>query len=109
LHTTLTSVVLLPSDTATGPPCAIHPTCDARYMAIPNVSGAPGSVGSGASHPLFFAHMQHDVENPLSPPLAIARYGGVGGPLYVYSSEDSGLPGSYESSSTFAGGGRRWF
>lgn len=52
--------------------------------------------------PLPFSQHHHDVDNPLSPVLAIARVGGEGGPVYVYSEEVG-------QGATWAGGGRRWF
>lgn len=81
-------------------------------------SDVPGRVGTGAPAPLPFSRHSHDVDNPLSPVLAIARVGGHGGQVYVYSEENlyqsssgSGatLAGSYQSASSWGGGGRRWF
>jgi hypothetical protein len=57
-----------------------------------------------------FEHTQHDVDNPFSPVLAIARVGGKGGQVYVYSEDTQAhLGSSFQSSSSGGGGGRRWF
>ncbi|WRT69988.1 uncharacterized protein IL334_006981 [Kwoniella shivajii] len=66
-------------------------------------AGASGNAGTGAfpNTPLLFSA---DTENTGYPPLAIARAGGQGGQIYVYS-EDIGENSSYAS---FAGGGRQW-
>ncbi|ORY31592.1 ornithine decarboxylase antizyme-domain-containing protein [Naematelia encephala] len=72
-------------------------------------SGASGSAGDGAppSLPLLFSqYHHHDIDNPLSPPLALARVGGEGGPVFVYSDEP--LMGATQGGCTsFAGGGRQ--
>ncbi|KIR51978.1 hypothetical protein I315_05619 [Cryptococcus gattii Ru294] len=70
-------------------------------------AGAVGSVGIGANIStslLFSPHYHHDTDNAYCPPLAIARAGGKGGQIFVYS-EDGTTTSGYSS---FAGGGRRW-
>ncbi|OXC68943.1 hypothetical protein AYX13_02554 [Cryptococcus neoformans] len=70
-------------------------------------AGAVGSVGTGASIStslLFSPNYHHDTDNVYCPPLAIARAGGKGGQIFVYS-EDGTTTSGYSS---FAGGGRRW-
>lgn len=70
-------------------------------------AGAVGSVGAGASIStslLFSPNYHHDTDNAYCPPLAIARAGGKGGQIFVYS-EDGTTTSGYSS---FAGGGRRW-
>ncbi|KAK8853438.1 hypothetical protein IAR55_004144 [Kwoniella newhampshirensis] len=71
-------------------------------------AGALGSAGTGASSSsslLFSPNHHHDIENPFYPPLAIARAGGNGGQIFVYSDADDASNSAYAS---FAGGGRRW-
>lgn len=71
------------------------------------LSGASGNAGVGAPQnlPLLFSqHHHHDIDNPLSVPLALARAGGDGGPVFIYTED-----GLNSSCTTFAGGGRRWF
>nr|ODN81338.1 hypothetical protein L203_05591 [Cryptococcus depauperatus CBS 7841] len=70
-------------------------------------AGVSGSAGTGASintSLLFSPNYHHDTDNAYSVPLAIARAGGKGGQIFVYS-EDNIAPSGYSS---FAGGGRRW-
>ncbi|ODN95309.1 hypothetical protein L198_04704 [Cryptococcus wingfieldii CBS 7118] len=70
-------------------------------------AGASGNVGAGASISsslLFSPNYHHDSDNAYFPPLAIARAGGKGGQIFVYS-EDGTTTSGYSS---FAGGGRRW-
>ncbi|WVQ75605.1 hypothetical protein IAR50_005233 [Cryptococcus sp. DSM 104548] len=70
-------------------------------------AGGSGNVGAGASinsSLLFSPNYHHDSDNAYFPPLAIARAGGKGGQIFVYS-EDGTTTSGYSS---FAGGGRRW-
>ena len=72
-------------------------------------SGASGSAGTGAhTLPLLFnPNYNHDEQNS-NPPLALARVGGDGGPVFVYADEPhAGL--SQGGCTSFAGGGRQWF
>ncbi|WWD19866.1 hypothetical protein CI109_104334 [Kwoniella shandongensis] len=71
-------------------------------------AGASGSAGTGASPTyslLFSPNHHHDLDHPFYPPLAIARAGGKGGQIFVYSDVDEEETSAYAS---FAGGGRRW-
>ncbi|WWC72250.1 uncharacterized protein I206_106212 [Kwoniella pini CBS 10737] len=72
-------------------------------------AGELGNAGAGATNStplLFSSHHHHDIDNAYNPPLAIARAGGKGGQVYVYS-DDVGC-GDQSSYASFAGGGRQW-
>ncbi|WWC91932.1 uncharacterized protein L201_006884 [Kwoniella dendrophila CBS 6074] len=79
-------------------------------------AGALGNAGTGATttspstSPLLFSsdYHHHDIDNPYSPPLAIARAGGQGGQIYVYSEDNNNSWGENQSYASFAGGGRQW-
>ncbi|WVF67339.1 hypothetical protein IAT40_002092 [Kwoniella sp. CBS 6097] len=72
-------------------------------------AGASGNAGTGALSTSPFSlfsrpFTSHELDNPFSPPLAVARAGGKGGQVFVYSETGEGDDSSYAS---FAGGGRR--
>ncbi|ORX40469.1 ornithine decarboxylase antizyme-domain-containing protein [Kockovaella imperatae] len=53
-------------------------------------AGALGSASKGAPDilpSLFSTTIHHDIDNPTCPALAVARVGGTGGQIYVYSDE----------------------
>lgn len=76
-------------------------------------SGAAGRAGDGTSlfQPLLFPteHQYHHDQDNGSPPMAVARVGGAGGPVWVYAADEPAHPGWTQGSFTFAGGGKRWF
>ncbi|WVQ83636.1 hypothetical protein IAT38_005777 [Cryptococcus sp. DSM 104549] len=85
----------------------MSPTASMQINRNLRPAGAPGNAGTGASISsslLFSPIYHHDTDNAYVPPLAIARAGGKGGQIYVYS-EDGTSTSGYAS---FAGGGRRW-
>lgn len=61
-------------------------------------SGALGSAGDGAPTDLPFLFSRQHTDTV---PLAIARAGGLGGPVFVYSEQ--------QGCTSWAGGGRQWF
>ncbi|WVQ94935.1 hypothetical protein IAU59_002023 [Kwoniella sp. CBS 9459] len=76
-------------------------------------AGASGNAGTGALSTSPFSlfsrpFTSHELDNPFSPPLAVARAGGKGGQVFVYSEYESEAGSGDELSyASFAGGGRR--
>jgi hypothetical protein len=81
-------------------------------MIINPLSRVLGNAGDGAPDlpTLFSQYTSHDIDHPYAAPIAIARAGGEGGSVFVYSDADEApeYPGQ-SGSSSFAGGGRQWF